>query len=245
MNKPTNLNTTFRTIAMTLLVVGIAVIWYIYHYILIFNDTCHGKIYGDNIFKGGRYEVKSLKYYYQHNGFIYFDSMDEIVVNEYETGDSLKISALSFYPSKHRIIEVHRDLTQRFSYNPEDGFITQYHMHISKFEDYYGSNNQLFTSPEGNAYYYSTKQNTSNAKNIGIILDKIKFNQGSLIESSIIRENKDSLIVKQVYFYLNNFSLDAEPSKALRQELKKTFPNKTLKLSVLDKSNPKHERILK
>nr|WP_319398873.1 hypothetical protein [uncultured Carboxylicivirga sp.] len=234
-----------RTTAMTTLVILVAVFTYLFYYVLIFNDSCAGKVYGDHLSIGGKYKIHSLKYYYKHNGTTYFDTKDEIMLDELEIGDTIKVSALSFYPGKHRITEINRDLSHTSTYNAEDGFYTEYHMHINHFCDYFGPNNQEYTSDDGQLFYYSASDVKPAVELMGAILDKVKFNQGSLIEKSIIRQNKDSIIVKQIYYYLNNFSLDAEPLKVIKQEMQKAFPNQTIVCSVLDNSNPKHERFLK
>ncbi len=233
-----------RTIAMSALVLAVISIFLVYHYVLVLNAQVYGKIYGESVFKGGRYEIKTLKYSYEYEGNIYFDKKDEVVLNELELGDSLVIKLLRFYPQKHRISEVRRDLSKHSNYDPEDGFETKYHMHINAFEDYYGPKSNTYTSRDGNEFKYSATGTVPYTESIGDILDKVKFNQGSLVESSIIRHSKDSLIVYQIYYYLNNYSLDAKPPMAIKTELQTLFPDKIIKVSVLDKSNPKHERIL-
>nr|WP_321409534.1 hypothetical protein [uncultured Carboxylicivirga sp.] len=234
-----------RTSAMVTLLITIALSSYLFYFVLIFNDTCAGKVYGDHLSIGGKYKIHSLKYYYQHKGNTYFDSRDEVMLDQLRVGDSITVNALSFYPNKHRITEINRDLSKSKRYNPEDGFDTEYHMDINRFEDYYGPNNQEFTSKDGNRFYYSANEVAPSHEKVAEILDKIKFNQGSLIENSIIRHNKDSLIVKQIYFYLNDFSLDSEPIKVLKKEFSNVFPDQVIVCSVLDKSNAKHERFLK
>ncbi|MBS2100574.1 hypothetical protein [Carboxylicivirga linearis] len=243
-NKP-NFTYLLRKYSFGIVLLILALLVYLIYYVLIFNDHCQGKVYGDHVSVGGNYKTHSLKYCYQHKGITYFDQKDEIIVDELKVGDSIIVDALSFYPAKHRIKEINRDLSKSSEYNPEDGFNTEYHMHINQFEDYYGANNQEYKSKDGKVFYYSAVNTHPSSKLVGDILDKIKFNQGSLIEKSIIRQNKDSLIVKQIYFYLNKFSLDAEPLKVLKKEFTAAFPNQVIVCSVLDKSNPKHERFLK
>lgn len=233
-----------RTIAMSLLLATVATFSYLYYYVLVFNANVYGKVYGQNIIKGGLYEVKNLKYSYEYDGVSYFDEKGEVVLNELELGDSLRISLFRFYPQKHRITEVHRDVSKPQTYNPENEFTTKYHMHINSFQDYQGPDSKLYTSNGGHSFQYSAIGIPPNNKLLGDVLDKINYNQGSLIESSIIRHSKDSVILYQIYYYLNSYSLDAKPPGIIKQELQKTFPDKKIKVSVLDKSNPKHERII-
>ncbi|MCU4176643.1 hypothetical protein [Carboxylicivirga sp. N1Y90] len=234
-----------RTIAMSILVFSLAGSWYFYHYVLVFNDTVSGIIYGDSVFNGGRYEVHTLKYYYEHEGITYFDKIDEVVLNQYKVGDSLIIDVLNFYPKKHRINQVHRDAKPRFKYDPEALFITQYHMHINQLEDYRGEESKLLTSPNGNEFHYSAQNTVPYDDEIASVLDRIRFNNGSLIETSTVRHTMDSVIVFQIYYYLNKFSLHAHPSLVLRKYLQEEFPDKKIKVSILDKSNAKHERIVR
>lgn len=234
-----------RTIAMSILVFSLAGSWYLYHYVLVFNDTVHGIIYGDSVFNGGRYEVHTLKYYYEHEGISYFDKIDEVVLNEYEVGDSLIIDVLNIYPKKHRIKEVHRDVSPREEYKPEALFETQYHMHINQLEDYRGEESEQYTSPNGHKFHYSTQDTQWHNDKIAAVFDRIHFNNGSLIESSIVRHTRDSIIIYQIYYYLNNFSLHAHPSQVLSKYLEKEFPDTKIRVSVLDMKNAKHERIVR
>ena len=79
-----------RTICILLILIGVALIFYLYYRVLIFNNVEAGKVYGDSTFNCGRYEVHTLKYYYRHKGVSYFDKMDYMMTEGLKVGDSLR-----------------------------------------------------------------------------------------------------------------------------------------------------------
>ncbi len=233
-----------RTITITLLLICNVIVIYLYYYVLIFNSIEAGKVYGDSVFNGGRYEVHTIKYYYQHKGITYFDKIDYMMTNDLEIGDSLELRVLTPYPSKHMIQKVMRDESIQTNYHHEDNLLTQYHMHIKNLNDYEPANAITIETPRGNKLVLSDQTPSVIKDKVIHTIDNIRFNRGSLIEYFIFRNNKDSIILHSVYHYLNDFSIDAIPSLIMKQRLKIQFPDKQIHLSILDKNNPKRERKL-
>jgi len=233
-----------RTIGITLFLLLNVVAVYLYYYVLVFNSIEAGKVYGDSTFNGGRYEVYTLKYYYQHRGITYFDKIDYTMTKELEVGDSLELRVLNPFPNKHMIKKVIRDVSKKHNYHHEDGFKTQYHMHINQLDDYTPVNANTIETPEGNKLLLAVNEHPEVKKEIIKTIDNVRFNRGTLIDYFILRSKKDSIYLHSVYHYLNDFSIDAMPSRIIYKQLKRSFPNKAIHISILDKDNPKKERLV-
>ncbi|MCT4590955.1 MAG: hypothetical protein N4A71_24235 [Carboxylicivirga sp.] len=230
-------------IILSLLVLNVVGI-YLYYYVLIFNTVETGKVYASIEVNGGSFKVQTLKYYYQHKGISYFDQIDYVLTPVLQLGDSMDIRVLKPYPPKHMIAKVYRDESKTHDYNCTDGFTIHYNEHINQLKDYESQATQTILTPEGNVVNMQKSTPDEMANKIKACIDKLRFNQGSLIDYYIVQTNANSIRIHSIYHYLNDLSTDAMPSKVLHQKLKKEFPNKSLHLSIIEKDNPKKEHIL-
>ena len=242
---PPKNNSLTRTILMSLLVIGVAFGVYAYNFVIIFKSEVRGLVYGETTSSGGNYTLHTLKYYYTFNGITYFDEVDYLGENELEVGDSLIIRVLKPYPPKHAIQTIYRNHKNSVSYNAEDFFETQYHMHINELGDYSASEKDTIITPNENRLIYPVNAPDELIQSTITSIDAIQFNRGSLIDFFILRDTPDTLYLHPVYFYLDQYSVDGHPALAMHNNLKQLIKNKHIHLSVLDKKNAKHERILK
>lgn len=233
-----------RTISISALLIINVLIIYLYYYVLVFNSIEMGKVYGDSTFNGGRYEIYTLKYYYQHKNITYFDKIDYVMTKDLEVGDSLVLRVLNPYPPKHMIKKVIRNESKKPSYHHEDGLKTEYHIHIEKLRDYEPQDANTLNTPNDNKLILSTNTSAKIKTEVIKTIDNVRFNRGSLIEYFILKSNQDSITLHSVYHYLNDFSIDAMPSRIIYQQLNNSFPDKKISISILDKNNPKRERKL-
>ncbi len=233
-----------RAILISALLIVNVIVIYLYYYVLVFNTIEPGKVYGESTFNGGRYEVYTLKYYYQHNNITYFDKVDYVMGQDLQLGDSIALRVLRPYPSKHMVDKVFRDESKNLSYNCEDGFIVQYNEFINTFTDYEDESFSDILSPQGNTIHLSDAGYEKQAQQAIEVIDNIRFNRGSLVDYFILKMDEDSIHLRSVYHYLNDFSTDAMPSKMMYQNLSTLFPAKHLHISVFDTDNPKKERVL-
>lgn len=230
-------------IISTLLILNVLGI-YLYYYVLIFNSIEKGKVYGESIFNGGRYEIYTLKYFYKYKENTYFDKVDYVMVRDLQLGDSMDIRVLKPYPKNHMVDKVYRDHSKTYHYHCDDGFKIIYNEHIQNLDDYKSKESKSIITPDGNSIFINEDCTLEHIKNISQTIDRIKFNRGSIIDYYMANVGKDTISLRAIYFYLNDFSTDAMPSKVMYGELKKLYPNKHLHLSVLEADNPKKERVL-
>lgn len=230
---------------MALLVISVGFAVYAYNFVILLKSEVPGLVYGETTSSGGNYTLHTLKYYYTFSGITYFDEVDYMGENELRVGDSLTLRVLQPYPQKHAIQTIYRNHGNREFYNAEGFFETQYHMHINKLGDYSAAaKDTLLTPNESKLIYPVNASDELIQATIGSI-DAIRFNRGSLIDFYILKDTPDTVYLHPVYFYLDQYSVDAHPSLAIHKHLKQRIANKHIHLSVLDKNNAKHERILK
>lgn len=245
-NNPPNERKAFiiRTIIIITLLLGNLVGIYLYYYVLIFKSVEPGKVYGESTFNGGRYEVHTLKYYYQHKGITYFDKVDYVIGQELQLGDSLAVRVLRPYPPMHMVEKIYRDESKAISYDCEKGFIIRYNEAINTMPDYEAKSFSTIHSEQDYTIHVDNKMPENMTKKIIEVIDNIRFNHGSLVEYFILKMENEAICLYSVYYYTNAFATDAMPSKLMHQQLKRIFPDKEFHLSVLDKNQPKKERML-
>ncbi len=229
---------------MAVLVIGLAFGIYAYNYVILLKTEVSGQVYGESTSSGGNYTLHTLKYYYTYNGTTYFDEVDYLGNNELEVGDSLILRVFKPYPQKHAIQTLHRQHNRQGTYDAEALFETKYHMHINKLSDYSAAQKDTLLTPHENRLIYPTDVSDELLQAAIASIDAIQFNRGSLIDFYILKDTPDTLYLHPVYFYLDQYSVDAHPSLAIYNHLKQRIKNKSIHLSVLDKKNAKHERIL-
>ena len=230
---------------MALLVIGVGFAVYAYNFVIILKSEVPGLVYGETTSSGGNYTWHTLKYYYTFNSVTYFDEVDYMGENELHVSDSLTIRVLKPYPQKHTIQTIYRTPKNPESYNAEAFFETQYHMHINKLSDYSASAKDTLITPNENKLIYPVNAADKLIQATIASIDAIRFNRGSLIDFFILKNTPDTVYLHPVYFYLDQYSVDAHPSLAIHKHLKQRITNKHIHLSILDKNNAKHERILK
>ncbi|WP_430815033.1 hypothetical protein [Carboxylicivirga sp. RSCT41] len=233
-----------RTIIISSILVLNVVVIYLYYYVLVFNAIAPGKVYGESIFKGGRYEVYTLKYYYQHNDITYFDKIDYVMGQDLELGDSLNFRVLKPYPPKHIVDRVFRDASKRHEYDCEDGFIIRYNEEINVHSDYLNDDAELISTQRDNRIKLSPQTPQNIIEDVSRAIDNIRFNRGSIIDYYMLKAVDNSIYLYSVYHYMNDFSTDAMPAKIIYHELKKLMPDKDIYISVLDMDNAKKEHML-
>ncbi|MBS2213229.1 hypothetical protein KEM09_17580 [Carboxylicivirga mesophila] len=246
MNNPQKERKAFitRTILISTILIAAVTGTYLYYFVLVFNAIEHGKVYGESTVKGGRYEVYTLKYYYQHNNSTYFDKVDYVIGQELQLGDSIAVRVLKPYPPKHMVDKVYRDDSKRYTYDCKDGFLIRYNEHINTITDYEDKASRVIQTSEDNAIHLSDNTSERTTAIMTDAIDNIKFNMGSLVDYYIIKTSNDTVYLHAVYHYLNDFSTDAMPSKILHQQLNKQLTDKHIHISVVEKDNPKKEFIL-
>ncbi|TRX66009.1 hypothetical protein [Carboxylicivirga sp. M1479] len=233
-----------RTIIISSLLILNVVGIYLYYYVLVFNSIETGKVYGESTFNGGRYEIYTLKYFYQHKDVYYFDKIDYVMAQDLQLGDSIKVRVLKPYPQKHMVHKVYRDDSKTINYDAKDGFMVEYNAYIEQFSDYEASKHIQHITPRKNTLLIKQNEETHVQNAVERAIDNIHFNRGSIVDYYIVNTSNDSLYIRAVYHYLNDFSTDAMPFKMIQKQLKRSLPNKHLHISVLDKSNAKKEHIL-
>ncbi|MCG8578761.1 MAG: hypothetical protein MI866_02525 [Bacteroidales bacterium] len=233
-----------RTIIISSILVLNVVVIYLYYYVLIFNAIAPGKVYGESIFTGGRYEIYTLKYYYQYDGITYFDKIDYVMGQDLELGDSINFRVLKPYPTKHIVDKVYRDESKRYQYDCEDGFIIRYNEEINVHSDYLGKETETITTNENSRIKLSPQTPQDIKDNVSQSIDNIRFNRGSIIDYYMLKVVGESVYLYSVYHYMNDFSTDAMPAKIIYQELQKRMPDKDIHVSVLDLDNAKKEYML-
>ncbi|GEM_PF-6490326 len=227
----------------SMLIINVLVI-YLYYYVLIFKSIEHGKVYGESTFNGGRYEIYTLKYYYEHKHQFYFDKIDFVMAQDIELGDSLELRVFNPRPQKHMIQKAIRNNSIKTSYHPDKGFKIQYNELIENIGDYDAPYLTEIQTSEGNHIRQNTDISSSTLQSINEVVDKIHFNKGSLIKYYSLNAKNDTVFLRAVYHYLNDFSTDAMPSYFIHQQLSKKLPYLHLHISVVDYNHPKKEHIL-
>jgi len=245
LSPPQNKNSLTRITLMSLLVIGVVFSVYAYNFVIILKCEVPGQVYGETTSSGGNYTLHTLKYYYTFSGITYFDEVDYMGENELQVGDSLTIRVLKPYPQKHAIQTIYHNPQNTEFYNAEAFFETQYHMHINKLSDYSALERDTLLTPNKNKVIYPVNASDELMQSTIASIDAIRFNRGSLIDFYILKDTPDTVYLHPVYFYLDQYSVDAHPSLAMHQHLKQRIVNKHIHLSVLDKNNAKHERILR
>ncbi|MBK3519310.1 hypothetical protein [Carboxylicivirga marina] len=233
-----------RTVIISALLILNVTAIYLYYYVLIFNDVVPGKVYGESTFNGGRYEIYTLKYYYQHKGISYFDKIDYVMGQDLNLGDSIDLRVLRPYPKKHIVNKVYRDNSISHQYDCDDGFIIRYNAFIEELEDYSPGSTETLTTPNDNRIKLQPNTDVSIKSTVVQTIDNIRFNRGSIIDYYILKIKGASLELYSVYHYMNDFSTDAMPSKVIYHELCKKLPELNIQVSALQLDNPKKERLL-
>ncbi|MCU4157644.1 hypothetical protein J1N10_16830 [Carboxylicivirga sp. A043] len=233
-----------RTIIISSLLVLNVLGIYLYYYVLVFNAIAPGKVYGESTFNGGRYEIYTLKYYYQYNGITYFDKIDYVMGQDLELGDSIHFRVFRPYPAKHIVDKVLRDESKAHRYDCEDGFIIRYNEEVNQHSDYLPKDTKTHTTARNKRLILSSETPQDIKIKVSQAIDNIRFNQGSLIDYYMLKATGHSLYIYSIYHYMNDFSTDAMPAKILYQELKQLMPDKDIYVSTLELDNAKKEYML-
>lgn len=240
-----NFKINWRPVLIALLLLFFGFGLYAYQYVVLFNAQTTGYVYGESTSKGSNYKLHTLKYCYSYKDITYFDQVDYMGNNELEVGDSIELRLFTFLPQKHVIETIFRNNSSPTSYDPESRFDSRYHMHINYLSDYQAKTTDTLRTPADKQLIYPTSSSKEMIDATIKSIDAIRFNRGSLIEFYILTNTPDTIYLHPVYYYLDEYSVDGYPASVLKQQLSQHFPQKHIHISILDKKNPKHERVLK
>jgi len=140
--------------------------------------------------------------------------------------------------------KVYRDHSIAHTYNCNDGFKIHYNEYIDSLSDYDASLSVTTYTTGGNKIIFPKMLSQSEQQKISEVIDHVKFNRGSLIDYFTVQLQNDSVYLRSIYHYLNDFSTDAMPCKMMHEELKTLFPTKQFHLSILALDNAKKELVL-